>query len=341
MRRCEDCKIILDNTVRYCPKCGRSVAPGGISADAPNSDVSSLLASANLHRIRQEWDAAVSDATEALKLEPKNADIASVLGEIYEQRGMHEDALIWYQMALEMNPDSAPDKMRLEKLTSRITGSMGNGTDSFRIFQRRTKTWAIAMGAAFLLIVLFAIIITRRAPKTEGGDAVTAPPISVPREGIENNQPNAPSAVSTPNDPRSYSSPSLAGRPGPVSGALRTAPESKIISDMREVREAGAKVDDVIADPRHGVVIVTFTVPAATANKSTILTAAASLAKSAFAANAEVKFVTARCVVGSGDVSTTQVAFVGDIARESVQSLGDAPTPEALASAFTNPWWNQ
>ena len=66
MRRCEDCQLILDSNVRFCPKCGKQVGPTG--ARGAQRDVNALLASANLHRIRQEWDAAIADATDALRV---------------------------------------------------------------------------------------------------------------------------------------------------------------------------------------------------------------------------------------------------------------------------------
>jgi len=125
---------------------------------------------------------------------------------------------------------------------------------------------------------------------------------------------------------------------------LRTPGEFAIRTALAEAQPAvlgGARVDDVIADPRQGIAVVTFSVPGGAAlTKERILSAATGVARVAFAANAEVKFVTARCLLTTGVAAGNQIAFVGDTARQSVDTLGDNPTAERQAAAFANQWWN-
>ena len=336
MRKCEDCKVILDNDVRYCPKCGKNVGDQPRDGGPDSLEIGALLTSANLHRIRGEWDEAITDATEALKLDSSNADIASLLGNIYEQRGMLDDAAIWYQMAVELDPTSATDRARLQRVKDRIAGS---GPDSFRTFQRRTKIWAAAMGAAFLLVVglaLFAILgrfgTDAGKPGKEAASAKPPPIQATPRA------PTAPPADGLSSQGEGVRDKSSA------SPAVRTPGELAISDELEKstvVQESTATIDDVIADPREGVAVVTFSIPAKPGvTRGEIIKAAGAVAQVAFAASIEVKFVTARCVVTPTGSTGAQIGFVGDAARATIEALGENPTQEKLLAAFTRQWWN-
>ena len=332
MRRCEICKIILDDDVRHCPKCGKPVGEADGGPAPERIEVSALLTSANLHRIRGEWDEAVADVTEALKVQPDNADIASLPGYIYEQREMLDDAAIWYQMAVESDPNNAADRARLQRIKDRIAAS---GTDPFRTFQRRTRVWTLAMAGAFLLVIIAALLIGlyRSADK----------PVEETGEGLAMPQ----TYHVTPSPPAGPPAAKPEGQEGAksvISSSLRTSAEAAIgreVTGSAAVAAAGATIDDVIADPREGAVTLTFSVPGRTGvTRSGIITAAAAVARAAFSANAEVKLVTARCVVTPGDSALTQVVFVGDVARDTMARVGDGADEQQLTDAFTNKWWN-
>ena len=336
MHKCEDCKVILDNDVRYCPKCGRSVGDHSRGRGPGDVEVGALLTSANLHRIRGEWDEAINDATEALKLDSSNADIASLLGNIYEQRDMLDDAAIWYQMAVELDPASSADSVRLQRVKDRIAGS---GGDSFRTFQRRTKIWAVAMGAAFLLVVglaLFAMLGrsgTGAPPPEKEAGPVKPPPIQA-----------TPGAPTTPPTDRPPPESAGARADSSASPPVRTSGELAISNELENstaVHENRATIDDVIADPREGIAVVTFSIPTTpTVTRGQVIEAAAAVAQTVFAANAEVKFVTARCVIKPTGSTGAQIGFVGDAARSTVEAWGKDPTQEKLLAAFTRQWWN-
>ncbi len=123
---------------------------------------------------------------------------------------------------------------------------------------------------------------------------------------------------------------------------MRTPAESEIGNALRKsgaVQALGVKVDDVIADPRHSVVTVTFSMPAgANLTRESIIRGAAAIVKTAFDAHSAVNNVTARCVISS-DMGT-QIAFIGDASRSSIQGLPDNPTIEQMEQIFNNPWWN-
>ncbi len=337
MHRCKDCRIVLDDDVRFCPKCGRDLAPDARVSKRDGANVESLLASANLHKIRSEWEEAIADTTDALRLDPRNPDIASLLGDIYVEREMPDEALVWYQMALDLNPDSEPDRQRLDKLSREMTARRREeGTGSFKAFERQTKVWTMSLAAAFVLLVVLALAVTLLK-----GKAHEAP---VPKPtGSRGTRISSPTGSALPYGPRvapESSNPSA----GPTdSSSMRTPAEAGVrtgLSATQSVSDMGITIDDVIADPRSGVVIVTFSVPyKGFVSKEQITRAAVAVARGVFALRQDASFVTARCMVQPGG-SKPQIAFVGDTARQSIEALGENATDQQLAAAFTRPWWH-
>jgi hypothetical protein len=339
MLRCKECRIVLDNDARFCPKCGRDVA-----SDAPGSkaggDVETLLASANLHRMRSEWDAAISDATDALRIDPRNPDIASLLGDIYEQRDMLDEALVWYQMALELEPGSEPDRQRLDHVSELVAARReAERTGSFRAFQKHTRIWTIALVAIFVTVVSFAGITALFKGKPSGPARPKQTRVERPSGGGEPSRP-MPLGPAAPNP--SSESTDLAGTAAGGS-AFRTPAEADIrsgLSAAQSITDAGVTIDDAIADPRAGVVTVTFSVPfKGFVSREQITRAAVAVARTTFGLRQDIRFVTARCVIQAGGAKP-QIAFVGDAARQSIDALAENATDEQLAAVFTRPWWN-
>ena len=80
--------------------------------------VGPLLARANLLRMRGQWDEAVAACTEALRKAPESPTAHALLGDIYEAQGKLDDALQWYGMAVDLNPDSKVDRAKLDRLVN-------------------------------------------------------------------------------------------------------------------------------------------------------------------------------------------------------------------------------
>ncbi|MGC8863798.1 MAG: tetratricopeptide repeat protein [Armatimonadota bacterium] len=327
MRRCEDCKIILECDARFCPRCGKSV--GATEADEPASArLAVLLTSANLHRLKQEWKEAISDAVAALEIDPSNAEVAALLASIYEQQGNAEEAAVWYRIALELDPQDTASRAGLQRAISNAgTAASGRG---------KTRRIVAAAAAAVALVVVTSLLTLafsrphrgpapRRATRSAGAKVQMKTP-ATPSSGVF-----GPAASGT---NLTLASPAAARTPG--ESALKAA-----LAASETVRAYGAGIDDVIADPRQGLVVATFWLPATTpVTRARVLSAAAAVARSVFNANAEVRSVTARCIITPGGPSTTQIAFVGEVMRSTMEGLGDNPTDQQLESAFTGAWWN-
>ena len=85
---------------------------------ADEEAVRSLLARANLLRLRSQWDEAVAACTEALRRAPHSVTARSLLGDIYEAQGNTEAAVQWFGMAVEINPANQSDRAKLDRLVN-------------------------------------------------------------------------------------------------------------------------------------------------------------------------------------------------------------------------------
>lgn len=341
MHRCEDCKIILDNDVRYCPKCGKDIASDSGSAPDPIMDVPRLLAAANLHKYRSEWDEAISAATDALRLEPRSADVTIMLGSIYEERGMLDEALVWYQMALEIDPSSGKAKAGRDRVGMLISARRKEAAATPTPDPaKRAKLYGIGIAAGIVLIIL--ALVTALALKgdhpskrTTGTSASSRPSLSPPISQAWARRSSTPRPAAPP------LSGATAAPTQSSATTLRTKAEESIrtgLSSAQAITETGASVDDVIADPRAAVATVTFSLSArGIVTKDQITRAAVAIAKQTFELHQAVRFVTARCVIQVPGSDGAQVAFIADIAREAVTPTA---TDQQLAAAFTHPWWN-
>jgi tetratricopeptide (TPR) repeat protein len=79
------------------------------------ASVDALLARANLLRMRGQWTDAVELCTEALRGDAHSPAAHSLLGDIYENQGRLDKAIHWYQLALELDPESIADKAKLTR----------------------------------------------------------------------------------------------------------------------------------------------------------------------------------------------------------------------------------
>jgi hypothetical protein len=352
MQKCEDCKLILDNDVRHCPKCGKDIASDTAPAPTPEPilDVPKLLAAANLHKFRSEWDEALSAATDALRLEPRNAEIAQTLGSIYEERGMLEEALVWYQMTLELDEDSKQGKAGHDRVGMLMSARRKEAAAApLKDPAQRATLYAYGIGGAVLLVIVGLLISlamrggghSRSQAADRSANHSLTPPISQPwARGARPSPMPSTTSASKSSEP-SLSGETTAAPTQSTGGLLRTKAEQTIrqgLAAAQPVTQAGATIDDVIADPRAAVATVTFSISLkGMVTKDQITRAAVAIAKKTFELHQAVHYVTTRCVIQTPGADGGQVAFVGDIAREAVTPTA---TDQQLAAAFNHPWWN-
>ncbi len=88
-----------------------------MSREAEEIVIGPLLARANLLRVRGQWNEAIAACTDALRKAPKSVATHSLLAQIYEAQNRPEEAITWYSLSLELDPNNAIDRARWERLT--------------------------------------------------------------------------------------------------------------------------------------------------------------------------------------------------------------------------------
>jgi tetratricopeptide (TPR) repeat protein len=105
MALCAKCNAELSNDAVFCTECGERVEISGQEAPEP-AETERLIAAANLQRTRGEYSAAIGQCTEILRQDAENPTVYCLLGDIYAEQDNVEQAVRWYQMACEIDPDS-------------------------------------------------------------------------------------------------------------------------------------------------------------------------------------------------------------------------------------------
>lgn len=168
-------------------------------AVAPDEAMDTALAEANLYRIRGLWALAERQCIAVLRKDPNNIHAHSLLGDVFFDQGKYEEAVAWYQMALDLDPNSEPDRQKLQKARDLLAkqqaatrrSTPGSGTGTQKLLGLKPAVWlnvAIAVGVLFLLIIgvllLYQPLVRRgQAPVQHSGPQgarLEQPPIGTP-----------------------------------------------------------------------------------------------------------------------------------------------------------------
>lgn len=117
---CEKCFAMMPSDAEYCSECGAPLtdAPGVVGSDA---EVYPELAKANVLRMRKEFKAAEDICLSILRRFPNNASSNTLLGDIAVEKGELEQAVEWYELALDIVPDSVENQQKLANARAKIS----------------------------------------------------------------------------------------------------------------------------------------------------------------------------------------------------------------------------
>ena len=115
---CPKCFEVNDPAATYCIECGAPLSdePG---AEGSDQEVYREITQANLSRIRGDYKQAVDICLGILKRFPNNGTAHTLLGDIYAEQGELEQAAQWFEMALDLRPESQNDRRKLEAVQRR------------------------------------------------------------------------------------------------------------------------------------------------------------------------------------------------------------------------------
>ena len=285
-----------------------------------------LLAQANLLRVRGHWDDAAEKCMAALRLAPDSASANSLLGDIYENQGRFEDAALWYRLALDANPDSPADHLKLNRLSRHGGDSPASPkvkSSGFLARLRADPEFALRCGAITAALCLFIVVACAyRVAHHSGalqrlglsGEAVVSikPVVVPPRAGV------------LPTDPDG-----LTAR-DPSEQTLLTA-----LQGSSDLAKLGVSVYDVQVDPRVSRITVTFGLQAVPGMTQEQISQAALQALKSADAEQSAEMFTGRCLLVSSDGKSAALVFAGDVSREALQGAS-----ESSPAVFSNTWWS-
>ena len=303
-----------------------------------------LLAQANLLRMRGHWEEAAQSCMAALRLAPDSASANSLLGDIYENQGRYDDAAQWYRMALDANPDSPADRLKLDRLRQREEvkkeqtqpagptqsieaplSSQGRLHRLVRDPEALLRYGAITAALGLILVVACAYIVVHHAGA-----------FGVGREAVINSSPVIvpPLAGGLPADPDMVS--------------VRDPSEQSLLTTLQAAQglsALGIAVYDVQIDPRAARTTITFGIPSSPGlTQAQIMRDSLQVLQAAAAAGPAPDTYTARCLlVPNTGTADAALAFVGDASYAAVQTLttaGGGFTDAQAQAVFTNAWWS-
>jgi len=115
---CAQCGAQVPAGRKSCATCGTPVARTEIVATPEG--VEAMLAEANLFRSRGQFEEAISACMRILQRDANHAAAHSLIADIYRDQGNYREALNWFKLAVELNPDNEADKRKLDEMIDRV-----------------------------------------------------------------------------------------------------------------------------------------------------------------------------------------------------------------------------
>lgn len=149
---CPKCNEDNEQAARFCVGCGAPLQDG---VDESEQSAYRNLASANLHRTRGDFKEAMDQCLAVLKRFPNNHTAHSLLGDISADQGDLEQAATWYEMALDLMPDSQLDKQKLSIVTDRIKARhAAEAAKQIGIPERAPRPWPMIVLVAVTVLAV-------------------------------------------------------------------------------------------------------------------------------------------------------------------------------------------
>lgn len=366
---CSACKTPIPVGSRFCTTCGTAIP--AIRADwmgLEDRKSEPLLAEANLLRLRGLFDAAEAKCIEVLRSDPNNVHAHSLLGDLYKDQKRMEEAAQWYRLALDLDPNSRADKVKLERAleemakramrdaprTQGSTGSIGGTQKLMGVSPVNWLRGITAVSVVFVVLVAGIVLSTRggnNTPDVRG----TIPGTGKPASGLpDGSAPMMGSPLPIQSAPAAVTPPST----GPVRQAPKPSPipSVRVIPPSTGATEAEIAIQSAIAmgglgsdvlvgpvtiDPREGtahIVLILSGLLSSDAARSRAMQAALRAAQAAFARNGSLQRASMSIRAGSRAGGTDPI-FGGDIDRHSAESADPTAGADDSARLFSDPWW--
>lgn len=242
---CDRCGESVPADVRVCPECGAPLVPGA-SSDIPDV-IHRDLAKANLLRVRGDYDAAETLCLGVLRRYPNSAPAHTLLGDIADDRGRLEDAERWYELALDLDSQSANDRRKLEDVRARRRDAESQTTvEQIGLPDRQPVPRALMVVAIVVTVALVGLFMLtlRRRDTVSKAPAVVSTPVTA-----------TPDAVVAPKKEPEVVSPLASGEPTPT-GTPSLVP---VVTTEAAVLEDDATLKNLVQKSEFGGMVLMAT----------------------------------------------------------------------------------
>jgi hypothetical protein len=313
-------------------------------------DVYLMLVTANVLRLRRQFELAEGQCSEVLRRDPTNAAAHSVLGDIARDRGSLKDAIEWYKMALDLNPGNVSDRKKLEavidrayprekvgpieKLRENVAEQIMTSSAEMRAARLPLGVY-IALGGMLAVIIGVTVIVLalgRRAGPTTMSVSAEQPPSGAFVSGPLEPKQTAKAAAGT----EAHAEPAFAGEVAALEIGLldRLRREARVI-------DPNCQVADAEIDPRTGAVSIRLSMPRVWSPDQTrrsILRVAAAIARAAVGWDQRVSAVRVRCDARQ-EGQPDERAFVGEADLTKLAAPATGLDEKEAAEVFPSLWW--
>lgn len=272
------------------------------------------LAKANLMRMRNDFRKAEEICINILRTYPKSAATHTLLGDIYSDQGRLEQAAHWYELSLDLDPNSWAEKQKLDDIREQIkerdhiSSAQTLGLDEVGAVR---PAW-IVLGVASFLFISYGVFYVIRHGHLGGSN--DQPVVKTPINAIPDNVDPKRELVAS-NTVAGVAPPASSPVDGLTSGNAVTgnAPitgSSKDDKDLeltvREKSDFGDNLVSLVTDPRTQTVFLTYMV----GPKDNERIIGTNLAKTLFDTTSDPETVTIRAM------RFEKLLFMADVPRD-------------------------
>jgi hypothetical protein len=310
----------------YCLECGAAY-PSNTYTEGSDVDIYPELARANLLRMRGEYKQAEEVCLKVLRRYPNNSSANTLLGDISAECGELDQAISWYELALDLVPESKADQEKLAYVKHRKNEHEA-ATTAQLLGLPTTRSKGVLVAVTLLVFIVLVgitsyyvgrrIVTARVEPRT-----VIDIPVEVPDSNVQSQEHPATPEHST----------TL-----PTSALTVSAKEDKDLhSRIRSSANVGERMFETLFDPRTKQVVLTYSM--VLGEDARLI--GAHLAVAALNESPQTHTVVIRAVLDGS------LAMVADVTREDLDKTlttewktANEKSPEAWVNALvSNEWW--
>lgn len=329
---CPRCFARVPEKELTCPECGAPMR-ADVSVPVADNALHSPLAEANLLRLRGDLEGAEKKCLSLLRRYPNEPEAHVLLGDLSADRGDWRRAVEWYELAVDLNPNSTTDRTKLEEAKRRIEeADTAETVEQLGLPEHSPRTpWYVGGVLAVLFVVVIIAMATNRSvphPK---------PPVINSQFNASPNQTDSTTGDSSTTDSAGQASTGDNQGTGSEDGTQGMPLDDRVLMEEVKARsKEGDKIGYLVQDTRFHTVTLNYTVPAdGDARKI-----GATLAKDTLDQATNADIVTVR------GISQGQVVFVADATRENLTKIESSTfqsdnqdNPDAWISALLEKIW--